>query len=207
MDKKPKNKKWWLYGALASFIIAIAGVLLLFFVFNDGKKHRVDDDDDDEDEDDIELVDDEEQVKDDKWDDDWDDWDDWDEEIVVSDSVLPVDIAPTDNDSPGNDDQRVYDVVEQKPEFLEGDLSVWLGSHLQYPPEAQNNGLQGAVVCQFIVEKDGSIGNVTVLRSIDPLLDKEAVRVIESMPKWAPGRKDGQPVRVKYTLPVRFQLQ
>lgn len=207
MDKKPKNKKWWLYGALASFIIAIAGVLLLFFVFNDGKKHRVDDDDDDEDEDDIELVDDEEQVKDDKWDDDWDDWDDWDEEIVVSDSVQPVDIAPTDNDSPGNDDQTVYDVVEQKPEFLEGDLSVWLGSHLQYPPEAQNNGLQGAVVCQFIVEKDGSIGNVTVLRSIDPLLDKEAVRVIESMPKWAPGRKDGKPVRVKYTLPVRFQLQ
>jgi len=207
MDKKPKNKKWWLYGALASFIIAIAGVLLLFFVFNDGKKHRVDDDDDDEDEDDIELVDDEEQVKDDKWDDDWDDWDDWDEEIVVSDSVQPVDIAPTDNDSPGNDDQTVYDVVEQKPEFLEGDLSVWLGSHLQYPPEAQNNGLQGVVVCQFIVEKDGSVGNVTVLRSIDPLLDKEAVRVIESMPKWAPGRKDGKPVRVKYTLPVRFQLQ
>lgn len=204
MDKKPKNKKWWLYGALASFIIAIAGVLLLFFVFNDGKKHRVDDDDDDEDEDDIELVDDEEQVKDDKWD---DDWDDWDEEIVVSDSVQPVDIAPTDNDSPGNDDQTVYDVVEQEPEFLEGDLSVWLGSHLQYPPEAQNNGLQGAVVCQFIVEKDGSVGNVTVLRSIDPLLDKEAVRVIESMPKWAPGRKDGKPVRVKYTLPVRFQLQ
>ncbi len=201
MDKKPKNKKWWLYGALASFIIAIAGVLLLFFVFNDGKKHRVDDDDDDEDEDDIELVDDEEQVKDDKWD---DDWDDWDEEIVVSDSVQPVDIAPTDNDSPGNDDQTVYDVVEQKPEFLEGDLSVWLGSHLQYPPEAC---LQGTVVCQFIVEKDGSVGNVTVLRSIDPLLDKEAVRVIESMPKWAPGRKDGKPVRVKYTLPVRFQLQ
>ena len=204
MDKKPKNKKWWLYGALASFIIAIAGVLLLFFVFNDGKKHRIDDDDDDEDEDDIELVDDKKQVKDDKWD---DDWDDWDEEIVISDSIQPVDITPTDDDSPGNDDQSVYDVVEQKPEFLEGDLPVWLGSHMQYPPEAQNNGLHGTVVCQFIVERDGSVSNVTVLRIVDPLLDKEAVRYNEIMTKWAPGKKDGQPVRVKYTLPIKFQLQ
>lgn len=205
MDKKPKNKKWWLYGALVSFIIAIAGVLLLFFVFNDGKKHRIDDDDD-EDEEDTELVDDEEQVNDDKWD---DEWDGWDEEILIpeSDSIQPIDSTLTDDESPGNDDQTVYDVVEQKPEFLEGDLFMWLGSHVKYPPQALNNGLVGTVVCQFIVEKDGSIGNVTVLRSVDPLLDNEAVRVIESMPKWAPGKKDGQPVRVKYTLPIKFQLQ
>lgn len=203
MDKKPKNKKWWHYGALVSFIIAIAGVLLLFFVFNDGKKHRIDDDDD-EDEDDTELVDDKEQKKDDKYD---DEWDDWDEEIVISDSIQPTDITPIDESYPDYDEQSIYDVVNPMPQFLEGDMNVWIGNNLRYPPEAMDSGLHGTVVCQFIVEKDGSIGHVTVLRSIDPLLDQEAVRVIESMPKWAPGKKDGQPVRVKYTLPVKFQLQ
>lgn len=195
MDKKPKSKKWWLYGALASFLIAIAGVLLLFFVFNDGKKHRIDDDDD-EDEDDIELVDDDEEA------DDADLDDEWDEEIVVSDSIQPVE-----DELPGNDSQSAYDVVEQMPQFSEGNMSTWIGQNLRYPPEAMNNGLQGTVVCQFIVEKDGSISNVSVLRSVDPLLDKEAVRVIENMPKWAPGKQDGKPVRVKFTLPIKFQLQ
>ena len=202
MDKNTNNKKWWLYGALGSFIIAIAGVLLWFFVFNGGKKHHIDDDDEDEDEDDIELVDDKKQATDDQW----DDLDDWGEEIVISDSIQPIDITPTDDELPSSGDQNIYDLVEQKPEFLEGDLPVWLGSHIQYPPEAMNNGVVGTVVCQFVVEKDGSIGNVTVLRSVDPLLDKEAVRVIESMPKWAPGKKDGEPVRVKYTIPIKFQL-
>ena len=202
MDKNTNNKKWWLYGALGSFIIAIAGVLLWFFVFNGGKKHHIDDDDEDEDEDDIELVDDKKQATDDQW----DDLDDWGEEIVISDSIQPIDITPTDDELPSSGDQNIYDLVEQKPEFLEGDLPVWLGSHIQYPPESMNNGVVGTVVCQFVVEKDGSIGNVTVLRSVDPLLDKEAVRVIESMPKWAPGKKDGEPVRVKYTIPIKFQL-
>lgn len=200
MDKKPKNRRLWLYGALASFIIAIAGVLLLFFVFNDGKKHRIDDDDD-EDEDDVEFVDDEEQVNDDKMD------DEWDEEIAVSDSVQPVDITPTEDESPDNDNQSAYDVVEQMPQFSEGNMSIWIGHNLRYPPEAANNGLQGTVLCQFIVEKDGSISNVRVLRSVDPLLDKEAVRVIKNMPKWVPGRQDGKPVRVKFSLPIKFQLQ
>jgi len=198
MDKKPKyNKKWLLYGALISFIIAIIGVLLLFFVFNGGKKRHIDDND----EDDIELVDDEEADED-----DWDEeWDDWDEEVVLPDS----DMTPIKDElpAPSNDDQSIYDVVDPMPRFLEGDMAVWLGSHINYPPEAEDSSLQGTVVCQFIVEKDGSISNVNVVRSVDPLLDKEAVRVIESMPKWAPGKKDGQPVRVKYTIPIKFQLQ
>ena len=198
MDKKPKyNKKWLLYGALISFIIAIIGVLLLFFVFNGGKKRHIDDND----EDDIELVDDEEADED-----DWDEeWDDWDEEVVLPDS----DMTPIKDElpAPSNDDQSIYDVVDPMPQFLDGDMVVWLGNHIKYPSEAEDSSLQGTVVCQFIVEKDGSISNVNVVRSVDPLLDKEAVRVIESMPKWAPGKKDGQPVRVKYTIPIKFQLQ
>ena len=199
MDKKPKyNKKWLLYGALISFIIAIVGVLLLFFVFDGGKKRHIDDDD--EEDDDIELVDEDEDNED-----DWDEeWDDWDEEVFIPDS----DITPIKDElsAPGNDNQSIYDVVDPMPQFIDGDMAEWLGSHIQYPPEAMDNGVIGTVVCQFVVEQDGSIGNVTVLRGVDPLLDKEAVRVIESMPKWAPGKKDGKPVRVKYTIPIKFQL-
>ena len=92
------------------------------------------------------------------------------------------------------------------PEFPEGDATVWIANNIRFPSDLETDA-QSVVVCQFVVEKDGSIRNVTVLRSIHPSLDKEAVRVIESMPNWIPGRKDGQPVRVKYTLPVKFQLQ
>lgn len=201
MDKHPKyNKKWLLYGALVSFIIAIIGVLLLFFVFNGGKKHHIGDDDE-EDEDDVELID-EEQVKDDYWD---DEWDDWGEEMVLPDS----DMTPIKDElpAPSNDDQSIYDVVDPMPQFLDGDMVVWLGNHIKYPSDLEETDVQGIVICQFVIEPDGSVSNVEVLRGVYPSLDKEAVRVIESMPKWAPGKKDGQPVRVKYTIPIKFQLQ
>jgi protein TonB len=95
------------------------------------------------------------------------------------------------------------------PEFPGGTqaLMKYLGESIKYPVIAQENGIQGRVICQFVVNKDGSIVDIEVVRSVDPSLDKEAVRVIKSMPKWTAGRQRGKPVRVKYTLPVNFRLQ
>ena len=83
----------------------------------------------------------------------------------------------------------------------------WLGSHVQYPAIAQENGVQGKVIVAFVVERDGSITDVNVVRSVDPSLDKEAARVVRSMPKWIPGKQNGASVRVKYNVPVTFRLQ
>ena len=95
------------------------------------------------------------------------------------------------------------------PEFPGGQQALlkYLSENVQYPVIAQANGIQGRVVCQFVVNKDGSIVDVEVVRSGgDPSLDKEAIRVIKSMPKWTPGKQKGKPVRVKYTVPINFQL-
>jgi len=100
-------------------------------------------------------------------------------------------------------------MVEQKPEFAGGEAAMykWLGDNIVYPPVAAEEGVQGRVVVEFVVGKDGSITNVRVVRPRHPALDKEAVRVIKAMPKWVPGRNNGQPVKVTYTLPVTFKLQ
>lgn len=100
-------------------------------------------------------------------------------------------------------------MVEQKPSFPGGEAAMyqWLSSNIQYPAVASEEGIQGRVVVEFVVGKDGSITNVKVLRPRHPALDKEAVRVVKSMPKWVPGRNNGQPVKVTYTLPVTFKLQ
>ena len=105
--------------------------------------------------------------------------------------------------------QKVWEVVEQQPSFPGGPsaLMQWLSSNIHYPPVAEENGIQGRVVVSFIVEPDGSISNVQVVRGVDPSLDKEAVRVCKAMPKWQPGKQNGQAVRVKYNLPVTFKLQ
>ena len=107
------------------------------------------------------------------------------------------------------DDAKVFDVVEQMPSFPGGmgALMQFLASHIKYPVVAEMNGIQGRVICTYIVERDGSITNISVSRSVDPLLDAEAVRVISSMPKWTPGKQNGQECRVKFTLPVTFKLQ
>ena len=83
----------------------------------------------------------------------------------------------------------------------------YLGNNVKYPVVAQENGVQGRVVVSFVVERDGSITDVKVVRSVDPSLDKEAVRVVKSMPRWIPGKQNGQAVRVKYNVPVAFRLQ
>ena len=115
-----------------------------------------------------------------------------------------------DNDEEEEDDDAVYVVVETMPEFPGGQQALfkYLSENVKYPVIAQENGIQGRVICQFVVNKDGSIVEVEVVRSGgDPSLDKEAVRVIKSMPKWKPGQQRGKPVRVKYTVPVNFKLQ
>lgn len=102
--------------------------------------------------------------------------------------------------------EKVYDVVEQMPRFPEN-LSAWLARNIQYPPVAQENGIQGRVVVTCVIDHDGSVTDVKVVKSVDPSLDKEALRVVKRMPKWEPGRQNGKTVRVKYTIPVTFNMQ
>ena len=107
------------------------------------------------------------------------------------------------------EETKVFDVVEQMPSFPGGPsaLMQYLNSNIKYPVVAEENGVQGRVVCTFVVEKDGSITDVRVVKSVDPSLDKEAARVVKGMPKWIPGKQNGSAVRVKYTVPVTFRLQ
>lgn len=104
---------------------------------------------------------------------------------------------------------KVYDAVDEMPSFPGGlnGLMTFLAQNMVYPVTAQENGVQGRVTVSFVVETDGSITDVKVARSVDPSLDREAMRVVKAMPKWTPGKKDGKPVRVKYTTPVVFRLQ
>ena len=104
---------------------------------------------------------------------------------------------------------KVFDVVEEMPSFPggQGALMQHLASNIKYPVVAQENGVQGRVIVSFVVERDGSISDVKVARSVDPSLDREAQRVVKSMPRWSPGKQNGSTVRVKYTVPVVFRLQ
>ena len=104
---------------------------------------------------------------------------------------------------------KVFDVVEEMPSFPggQGALMQYLASNIKYPVVAQENGVQGRVIVSFVVERDGSISDVKVARSVDPSLDREAQRVDKSMPRWKPGKQNGSAVRVKYTVPVVFRLQ
>ena len=107
------------------------------------------------------------------------------------------------------EEQQIFQVVENMPEFPGGTaaLMAYLRKNIKYPTICQEQGIQGRVIVQFVVNKDGSIVDPVVARSVDPYLDKEAIRVVSSMPKWKPGKQRGKPVRVRYTLPVAFKLQ
>lgn len=102
---------------------------------------------------------------------------------------------------------KIFEVVEQNPQFPGGSVNGWLADHIKYPVVAAENGISGRVVVQFVVERDGSVSQVRVVRGVDPSLDKEAQRVISSMPKWIPGKQNGQAVRSRFTVPVTFRLQ
>ncbi len=128
--------------------------------------------------------------------------DDKEAEVVIA--------APVEAPQEEEEEEVVFVVVESMPEFPGGQQALfkYLSENVKYPVIAQENGIQGRVICQFVVNKDGSIVDVEVVRSGgDPSLDKEAVRVIKSMPKWKPGKQRGKAVRVKYTVPVNFKLQ
>lgn len=108
-----------------------------------------------------------------------------------------------------SDEGEVFQVVEQMPEFPGGmdALMSYLSKNIKYPAQAQENNIQGRVIINFTVNKDGSIVDPEIKKSLDPSCDKEAMRVIKAMPKWKPGRQHGKPVRVRYTVPVLFRLQ
>lgn len=117
---------------------------------------------------------------------------------------VPVQVVETEPE-----EQTIFEVVEHMPEFPGGQAALmqYLAKNIKYPTIAQENGTQGRVIVQFVVNRDGSIVDAKVVRSVDPYLDKEALRVINTMPKWKPGMQRGKPVRVKYTVPVMFRLQ
>jgi len=110
---------------------------------------------------------------------------------------------------PKVEETKVFDVVEEMPQFPGGQAALleYLAKNIKYPVVAEENGIQGKVIVTFVVERDGSITDVKVVKSVDPSLDKEASRVVKSMPRWQPGKQNGSAVRVKYTVPVQFRLQ
>ncbi|MBQ9576527.1 MAG: energy transducer TonB [Muribaculaceae bacterium] len=122
----------------------------------------------------------------------------WKDEIVVEEKT----------EAPKVVKEVIFRSVEQMPQFPGGDIALmkYLSSHIQYPAMAAENNVQGKVILQFVIEKDGRVGEVKLARSVDKDLDKEAIRVVKSLPKFSPGRQNGQPVRVWYTLPVSFRL-
>ena len=107
------------------------------------------------------------------------------------------------------EEEQIFEIVEKMPEFPGGNAALmqYLNKNIKYPTIAQENGTQGRVIIQFVVNRDGSVVDPNVVRSVDPYLDKEALRVISAMPKWNPGQQRGKAVRVKYTVPVVFRLQ
>ncbi len=120
-----------------------------------------------------------------------------------------IEVATTTTSQITEEAQETFTVVEQMPEFPGGneELFKFINNHIRYPQIALENGIQGRVICEFVVNFDGKVINAKVVRGIDPTLDTEALRVINSMPPWNPGKQRGKPVKVRYTLPVNFKLQ
>ncbi len=107
------------------------------------------------------------------------------------------------------EEAQVFFIVEDMPEFPGGEMALrtYIANAIKYPVIAQENGIQGKVYVTFVVGKDGSVSNASIARGVDPSIDKEALRVINTLPKWKPGKQRGKPVNVSYTVPINFQLQ
>lgn len=108
------------------------------------------------------------------------------------------------------EEEEIFVIVEHMPSFQGGDLNKFrefVNKNLKYPEIAAENGIQGRVILSFVVESNGTLSNVKVLRGVDPAIDKEAIRVVESSPKWSPGQQRGKPVRVSFNMPIIFVLQ
>ena len=123
--------------------------------------------------------------------------------------AVEIKYVPVEVEEEEPEEQQIFQVVEEMPEFPGGmaECLKFISKNIKYPTIAQENGVQGRVIIQFVVNQDGSIVDPVVMRSVDPYLDKEALRVIKMMPKWKPGKQRGKAVRVKYTVPVTFKLQ
>ena len=132
------------------------------------------------------------------------------EDTDVTDDMF-IDVAPVIQTAEEEtvDDTQVFFIVEDMPEFPGGDLALrqFIANSIKYPVIAQENGIQGRVYVTFVVDQDGSISDARIARGVDPSLDKEALRVVNTLPKWKPGMQRGQPVRVSYTVPINFVLQ
>lgn len=120
------------------------------------------------------------------------------------DTMIIQPIAPP--SALGDDADKVFMIVQQQPKFP-GDINKWLSDHIDYPEQAKDANIQGTVFVSFIVEKDGGVSGVKILRGVNSYLDNEALRVITKMPKWSPGQQNGHSVRVQYNVPIRFVLR
>jgi protein TonB len=128
-----------------------------------------------------------------------------------ADDETVIDVAPVieTQEEEVEDDTQVFFIVEDMPEFPGGDLALrkYIANSISYPVIAQENGIQGKVYVTFVVDKDGGVSDARIARGVDPSLDKEALRVVNTLPKWKPGKQRGKPVRVSYTVPINFVLQ
>ena len=137
---------------------------------------------------------------------------DIDDELEIEDTEADektvIDITPVFQEKEEEVETEVFFIVEEMPEFPGGDKALvrFLASSVNYPVMAQENGVQGTVTVSFVIERDGSVSDVSILRSIDPSLDKEALRVVKTLPRWKPGKQRGKPVRVSYRVPIAFKL-
>jgi len=130
-------------------------------------------------------------------------------ESTEADDKTLINAVPVIKEEETEEESEVFIIVEDMPEFPGGELALrkWIGSNIKYPVIAAENGIQGKVYVTFVVDKDGSISNARIARGVDPSLDQEALRVVNQLPKWKPGKQRGKPVRVSYTVPINFQLQ
>lgn|SRR5690554_150119 len=136
-----------------------------------------------------------------------------DEELEIMDTEMSqddiVDFSNMVFEEETRDEGEIFMIVEEMPEFPGGTeaLQKYLAQSVRYPVIAQENGIQGRVYIQFVINQNGEVTNATILRGVDPSLDREALRVVEAMPKWKPGKQRNRPVRVSYTVPINFVLQ
>ncbi len=126
------------------------------------------------------------------------------------DQESEIEIMEFSEEEEEEEEAEIFFIVEDMPSFQgkgQDGFRTYIGNNLQYPEIAAENGISGRVFVKFVIEPDGSISNVGIVRGVDPALDKEAIRVVKSSPKWAPGKQRGKPVRVSFTFPINFVLQ
>lgn len=136
--------------------------------------------------------------------------DDLDIMDTEADDNTVIDVAPViAQEAEAEEEAEVFFIVENMPEFPGGELALrkFIANAIKYPVIAQENGIQGKVYVNFVVDKDGSVTQARIARGVDPSLDKEALRVVNTLPKWKPGMQRGKPVKVSYTVPISFVLQ